>query len=149
MKSHSLPVFVKLAIPTSVSNFCVSSTLSNSSDAMVQKPSFNSYSFKSSSLTNSDSQLSSCHSKFSGPKIPTTPKSPISVSPTNRNNFSLSIPSVIKPNDSKPACVPPQTSHILPFPIKSSWHLKITRCLILPPYFKFLNYCSNYCCLLL
>ena len=34
-KSHILPVFIKLAIPMSVSNFCVSSTLSNSSDAMV------------------------------------------------------------------------------------------------------------------
>ena len=37
-KSHILPVFVKFAIPMSVSNFCVSSTLSNSSNAMVQKP---------------------------------------------------------------------------------------------------------------
>ena len=33
-KSHILPVSVKPAIPVSVSNFPVSSTLSNSSDAM-------------------------------------------------------------------------------------------------------------------
>ena len=90
----------------SVSNFCVSSTLSNSGDAMVQKPSFHSYLFKSSS-----------------PFKSTTPKSSISVSPTNRNSFSFSIPSVIKSNDSKPACAPPQTSHLSPFPIKSSKHL--------------------------
>ena len=56
-------------------------------------------------------------------KIPATPKSSISVSPTNRNEFSFSIPSVIKSNDSKPACAPPQTSHLLPFPIKSRKHL--------------------------
>ena len=125
----------------SVSNSCVSSTLSNSSDAMVQKPSFDSYSFKSSS-----------------PFKSTTSKSSISFSPTNRNNFSVSVPSVIKSNDSKSACAPPQTSHLLPFPIKSSRHLfslllkpanqfflKIRRCLILPPYFKFLNYRSYEC----
>ena len=73
----------------SVSNFCVSSTLSN----------------------------------FSGPKIPTTRKSSVSVSPTNRNNFSFSILSVVKSNDSKPACAPPQISHPFPFPIKSSRRL--------------------------
>ena len=89
----------------SVSNSCVSSILSNSSNAMPQKPSFDSYSFKSIS-----------------PFKSTTPKSSISVSPTNRNNFSFSIPSFIKSNDSKPACVPPQTSHLSPFPIKSSRH---------------------------
>ena len=38
--SHILPVSLKPAIPVSVSNFCVSPTLSNSSDAMVQKHSF-------------------------------------------------------------------------------------------------------------
>ena len=164
-KSHNLTVSVKPAIPVSVSNFCVSSTLSNSSDALVQKHSFVSYSFKSSSFTNSASQLSFCCSKFSGPKIPTTPKSSISVSPTNHNNVSSSIPYVIKSNDSKPACALPQTSHLLPFSIKSSRCLfqfstlasqlifpKI-RCLILPPYFKFLNYRSSlmqqqYCLLL-
>ena len=42
----------------------------------------------------------------------------ISVSPTNRNNFSFLIPSVIKSNDIKPASAPPQTSH-LSLPIKS------------------------------
>ena len=100
-----------------VANFCVSFTLSSSSDAMVQKTSFGCYSFKSSSFTNLASQHSFCHSKFLGPKIPSTTKFSISVSPTNRNNFSFSIPSVIKSNDSKPACAPPQTSHL---PIKSS-----------------------------
>ena len=106
-----------------VSSFCVSSTLSNSSDAMVQKPSLDSYSFASSSFTISASQRSFCHSKFPGAKIPNTPKSSISVSPTNCNNFSFSIPSGIKSNDSKPACAPPQTSHLLSFPMKSSRHL--------------------------
>ena len=119
-KFHILPVSVKPAIPVSVSNFCVSSTLSNSSDVMVQKHSFDSHSFKSSSFTNSASQLSFYRSKFSGPKIPSTPKSSTSVSPTNHNNFSSSIPYVIKYNDSKPAYVPPQTSHLSPFSIKSS-----------------------------
>ena len=69
-KSHILPVSIKPAIPMSVSNFCVSPTLSNSSDVMVQKPSFDSYSFKSSSFINLASQHSYCHSKFSGSKIP-------------------------------------------------------------------------------
>ena len=50
-KSHILPVFVKPAIAMSVSNFWVPSTLSNSGDAMVQKPSFDSYLFKSNSFT--------------------------------------------------------------------------------------------------
>ena len=100
-KFHFAPVSIKPAKP--VSNSCVSSTLSNSSDAIVQKPSFDSYSFKSSS-----------------PFKSTTPKSSISVSPTNRNNFSFSVPSVINSNDSKPVCAPPQTSHLSPFPIKSS-----------------------------
>ena len=95
-KFHLLPVSVKPAIPMSVSTFCVSPTRSNSSDVTVQKLSFDSYSFKSSSFTNSASQSSFCHSKFSNPKITTTPKSSISVSPTNRNSFSLSPPSVIK-----------------------------------------------------
>ena len=112
-KPHILPVSVKPAIPVSVSNFSVSSTLSNSSDAMVQKHSFDSHSFKSSSFTNSASQLSFCRSKFSSPKIPST----------NHNNFSSSIPYFIKSNDSKPACAPPQTSHLLPFSIKSSRRL--------------------------
>ena len=84
---------------------------------MVQKASFDSYSFKSSSFINLASQRSFCHSKFSGPKIPTTPKYSISVSPTNHNNFSSLIPSVIKSN-SKRACACPQTSHHSPFPIK-------------------------------
>ena len=104
----------------SVSNFCVSSTLSNSSDAMVQKHSLDSYSFKSSSFTNSTSQSSFCHSKFSGPKIPYTPKSSISVPITNQINFSFLIPSVIKSNNSKPASAASQTSYLLPFPITSS-----------------------------
>ena len=83
-KSHILPVPAKPAIPMSVSNFCVSSKLSNSSDAIVlKKLSFNSYSFKSSS-------------NFSSSKIATTPKSSILVSPKNRNKFSYSIPSFIK-----------------------------------------------------
>ena len=83
-KSHILPVPAKPAIPMSVSNFCVSSKLSNSSDAIVlKKLSFNSYSFKSSS-------------NFSSSKIATTPKSSISVSPKNRNKLSYSIPSFIK-----------------------------------------------------
>ena len=111
-KSHILPVSIKPAIPVSVSNFCVSSTLSNSSDAMVQKHSFDSHSFKPSSFTNSASQLSFCRSKFSGP---TTPKSSISISPTNHNNFSSSVPYVIKSNDSKPVCAPPQISDLSHF----------------------------------
>ena len=83
-KSHILPVPAKPAIPMFVSNFCVSSKLSNSSDAIVlKKLSFNSYSFKSSS-------------NFSSSKIATTPKSSISVSPKNRNKLSYSIPSFIK-----------------------------------------------------
>ena len=106
-----------------VSNFCISSTLSNSSDAMLQKPSFNPYSFKPSSFINLASQRSFCHSKFSGPKILTTPKSSISFSPTNCNDFSFLILSVSKSNHSKPACTPPQTSNLWPFPIKSSRHL--------------------------
>ena len=122
-KSHILPVSFKSAIPVSVSNFCVSSTLSNSSGAMVQKHSFDSHSFKSTSFTNSASQLSFFCSKFSSPKIPTTPKSSISVPPTNHNNFSSSIPYFIKSNDSKPACAPPQTCHLSPFSIKSSRRL--------------------------
>ena len=120
-KSHILPVSVKSSV--SVSIFCVSSTLSNSSGIMVQKHSFDSHSFKSTSFTNSASQLSFCCSKFSSPKIPTTPKSSISVSPTNHNNFSSSILYFIKSNDSKPACAPPQTSHLSPFSIKSSRRL--------------------------
>ena len=104
-KFHFLPVSIKPAKSMSVSNSCVSSTLSNSSDVMVQKPSFDSCSFKSSS-----------------PFKSTTPKSSISVSPTNRNNFSFSVPSVIKSNDSEPACAPPQISHFSPFPIKSGRH---------------------------
>ena len=47
-KTYILPVFVKLAIPIFVSDFCVSPTLSNSTDAIVHKLSFASYSFKSS-----------------------------------------------------------------------------------------------------
>ena len=92
----------------SVSNFYVSSKLSNSSDAIVlKKPSFNSYSFKSSS-------------NFSSSKIATAPKSSISVSPKSRNKFSYFIPSFIKPNDSKPAGAPSQTSHLSPLLIKSN-----------------------------
>ena len=94
-KFHFLPVSIKPTIPMSVSNSCASSTLSNSCDAMVQKPSFDSYSFN-------------CSSPFRS----TTPKSSISVSPTNHNNFTFSIPLVIKSNDSNPACAPPQTSHL-------------------------------------
>ena len=110
-----------------------------------------------SSFTNSASQRSFCHSEFSGSKIPPTPKSSISISPTNRNGFSFSIPSVIIFNHSKPACAPSQTIHLLPFPTKSRrrhfqsctqacqsiFFFKIRRCLILSPYFKFLNYRSN------
>ena len=104
----------------SISSFCVSSTLSNSSDAMVQKPSFDSYSFKSSYFAKSASKRSFFHSTFSGPKIPTTPKSSISVSVTNHNNFSILIPSVIKSNDSKSSCAPAQLSHLSPFPVTTS-----------------------------
>ena len=95
-----------------------------------------------SSFTNSASQRSFCHSEFSGPKIHTTPISSISISSTNRNDFSFSIPTVIIFNHSKPACAPPQAIHLSPFPIKSRRRL-FRRCLILPPYFKFLNYRSN------
>ena len=99
----------------SVSDLCISSTLPKSTDDMFLKsPCFKSYSFKSGSFINSASQLSFCHSKFSGPRIPGTPKSTILVSPTNCNNFSYSIPSVIKFNDSKPACVSFQLSHLSP-----------------------------------
>ena len=118
-ESHILAVSVKPAIPVSLSDFCVSSTLPNSSDSMVQKHSFDSHSFKPSSFTNSASQLSFCRSKFSSPKIPTTPKSSISVSPTNHISFYSLIPYFIKSNDSKPACAPPQTSHLSPFLVKS------------------------------
>ena len=100
-KSNILPGSIKAAIPVSVSNFYV-------------------YSFKSSSFTNLASQNSICYSKFSNPKIPTTPKSSISDSPTNRKNFSYLIPSVIKSNNTKPVCEPSQTSHFVPLPIKSS-----------------------------
>ena len=44
----------------------------------------------------------------------------VSTSPTNRNNISFSIPSFIKSNDSKTACAPSQTFHLLLLPIKSS-----------------------------
>ena len=138
-KSHILLVSVKPGLPVSM--------VQKHSNVMVQKHSFDSDSFKSSSF---------CHSKFSGLKIPTTPKSSISVSSTNHNNISTSSPYVIESYDSKPPCVAPQTSHLSPFPIKSSrrlfnlllrpvnqFFLKIRRCLILPPYFKFLNYRSN------
>ena len=67
-KYHILPVSVK---PASVSNFCVSSTIS------------------SSSFANSASKRSFYHSKFSSPNIPATPKSPISISLTDRNNCSF------------------------------------------------------------
>ena len=90
---------------------------------VLKKPIFDSYLFRSSTFTNSASQRSFCHSEFSSPKISTTHKSSISVSPTNRNNFFYSIPSVIKFNDSKSACAPSQTSHLLPFSIKSSKRL--------------------------
>ena len=116
-KSHISPVFVE---PVSVPNFCISSTISSSSYAVVQKPSFESYSFKSSSFVNFASKCSFCHSKFSSSKIPTTPKSPVSVSPKDCNNCSFSIPSVIKSNDSKPASTPSQTSPLSHLPIKSS-----------------------------
>ena len=79
---------------------------------VLKNPIFNFYSLKSSSFTNLASQLYFCHSKFSGPKIPTTTKSSISVPPTNRNNFSDSIPSAIKSNDSKPTRTSSQTSHL-------------------------------------
>ena len=73
-----------------------------------------------SSLVLSQILLQKCRSEFSGPKIPTAPKSPISVSPSNHDNFSFSIPYVTKSNDSKPACAPPQKSHCSPFSTKSS-----------------------------
>ena len=120
---HIFPVSVKPAIPMSVSNFCAFSTVSNSSDPTVQKPSFDSSSFKSTSFINSASQCSFCHLKLSGPKIPTTHKSSISVSQTNHNNFSLSISSVNKSNLLKPACASFQTSHLSPLSIKYSKHL--------------------------
>ena len=74
------------------------------------------------SLVLSQIQLhcSFCHSKFSSSKIPTTPESSISVSPTNRNNCSFSNPSVIKSNYSKPVCAPCQASHFSPFHIECS-----------------------------
>ena len=84
-KPHILPVFVKPYISTSVSNFCVSSTLSKSNDAIVLKnPSFTSYSFESGSVANSVS-----------PRSFRKPKSFISVSPTNRINFSYSIQNLL------------------------------------------------------
>ena len=86
---------------------------------MVQKHSFDSHSFKSSSFTDSASQLYFYRSKFSSPKISASPKSSISDSPTNHNNFPSLIPFFIKSSDSKPACAPPQASHLLPFSIKS------------------------------
>ena len=59
LKDHSgcdiFPVSVKPAIPMSVSNLRFLHFF-NPSDAMAQKPSFDSYSFKSSSFTNSASQ---------------------------------------------------------------------------------------------
>ena len=143
----------------SVSNFYVSSTLSNPSDAIFQKHSFDSHSFKSSSFTNSAAQLFFCRSEFSDPEIPTTPKSSISVSPTHHNNFTSLIPYFIKSKDSKSTCAPPETSHLLPFSIKSCRRFfqsstqvcqsivsQNQKCLILPPYIpylKFLNYLSN------
>ena len=127
--------------------FFVSSTLPNSIDAMVQKHSFDSHSFKLSSFTNSASQLSFCCSKFSDPKNPTTRKSSISVSPTNPNNFSSSIPYVIKSNDSKFACAPPKTSHILPFSIKCS--RRLFSLLLKPANQLFLKIRSSLFCLLI
>ena len=44
-KFYISPVSFKTAIPVSVSNFCVPSTLSISSDSIIQKLSFESYSF--------------------------------------------------------------------------------------------------------
>ena len=106
------------------------------------------------------------HLEFSSFSISATPKSSISVSPTNHNNFFFSIPSVNKSNDSKPTCAPFQASHLFPFPIKSSKHLfqsSTQACQSIfsqnrkvfnsAPYFKFLNYVSNvmqqqYCLLL-
>ena len=67
LKSHVLPVSIKPAAPMSVSNFCASPTLSNFSDVVVQKTGFDSYSFNSSSFTNSTSQRSFCHSKILRP----------------------------------------------------------------------------------
>ena len=90
---------------------------------LLKNPGFKSYSFKSGSFINSASQCSHCHSKPSNPKIPTTPKSSISVFPTNCNSFSYWIPSVIKSNDPKSACMSSQTSHLLRLPLKFSKHL--------------------------
>ena len=47
----------------------------------------------------------------------------ISASPTNRRNFSYSIPWVIKSNNLKPTCAPFRTSHLLALPVKSSKRL--------------------------
>ena len=76
----------------------------------LKNPGFKFYSCKSNSVTNSVSQRSFCHLRFLSPKISATPKLLISVSPTDRNNFSYSIPSVIKFNDSRSTCALSQTS---------------------------------------
>ena len=136
-----------------VSKFCVSSTISKSSDAMVLKhPSYKSHSFKSGSFT---TQL---HNVLlvtqNSHKIPANPKFSISVFPKNCNNFSYLILSVIKFNYStKSTCAPSQTSYVSPLPLKSSKHLfqlsapachsifsQNQKSFNLPPYFKFLNY---------
>ena len=126
-------------------------SLTNSASRRSLTNSASQRSFKNSasqsSLKNLASQRSFCNSKCSGPKIRTTRQSPISLSPTRtRNNPSFSLPSVIKSDDSKPACAPPQTSKVSQVPFSvfySSLSIKIRRCFILPPYFKFLNYRSN------
>ena len=111
--SHILPVPHKSAVSMSVSDLYVSSKILKSTDDMfLISPCFKSYSFKSGSFINSASKLSFWHPKFSGPRIPSTYKSIISVSPANGNNFSNSIPSVIKFNYSKPTCVSFQLSHL-------------------------------------
>ena len=55
-KLYISPVSFKTAIPVSVSNFRIPPTLSISSDAIIQKPSFESYSFYSSFFKNSTSK---------------------------------------------------------------------------------------------
>ena len=99
-----LPVSIKPAI--SVSNFCISPTLSNYNDAMVLKKAVLILThLRFSPFTNSALQSSFCRSKFLSPKILLLLNllsqflQQIAI-----YNFSCSILSVIKSNDSKPAC---------------------------------------------
>ena len=101
-----LPVSIKPVTPISVSDFCISPTLSNYNDAMVLKKAVLILThLRFSPFTNSALQSSFCHSKFPSPKILLLLNllsqflQQIAI-----YNFSCSILSVIKYNDSKPAC---------------------------------------------